>query len=135
MPPLTPKQITVINELISGKPIARVARDVGINEKSIDRWLRSHEGFCQAYEDRKADLLEHGYLRALNAVDDVLDVMLGILRDADSSNRDRIAAGKAILGELDRFEAIDNRLQMRELAISQQLILSKEEAKKRNDEI
>jgi hypothetical protein len=131
---LSAKQIAAINSLIQGKTIASTAAAIGVNEKTIDRWFADNEDFAGTYEARKADLLEHGFLRAANHIDEVLDVMVGILRDEDASNRDRISAGKALLSEVDRFEAIDNRLQMRELAISQQLILSKEEAKKRNDE-
>jgi len=78
-PTLTPEQAAALNMLQGGDTIARTAREVGVDRKTIYNWLKHDAAFAAAYHQWREELAEESTARlhavCARAVENLQDVI------------------------------------------------------------
>ena len=91
MQPLTPMQTQVLSGLLSGQPIAAVARDNGIDRSTIYHWRKDHPHFTFALDQARARLQAALYDDVQDLVSQALQVLAELLHSTDDKIRLRVA--------------------------------------------
>lgn len=107
MAKLSIKQELAINELIKGNSIVDSARNIGISEATLNRWLANAE-FKVVLNSRKKQIVD-------NCIDSVnlmgnkaIKVINGILDNDNASDYVRLNASKSILDMILKFNEQNN---------------------------
>lgn len=107
MKKLSVKQELAINELLKGNSIVDSAKNIGISEATLNRWLANAE-FKVVLNERKRQIVD-------NCIDDInlmgnkaIKVINGILDNDSASDYVRLNASKSILDMILKFNEQKN---------------------------
>jgi hypothetical protein len=91
VPKLTPVQQTALARLAEGNSISEAARSIGIDRRSVHRWLREDADFAAAYNAWQQELLDSGRARVLAMSDLALTTIRNAIEKGDSRTALRVA--------------------------------------------
>ncbi len=98
---LTPKQRRALNYLMTTSDIAEAARQSGVSERSLRRWL-ADPAFAGALNEAEFALVETTTRRLTGMVELALDAVKEILGDRSASATARLRAAEIVLSEATR---------------------------------
>jgi transposase-like protein len=91
--------------LAGGKSIVAAARQLGVGERTIRRWLDT-EAFRREVDRQRAALWEHVVAKMAGSTDAALDTLRELLGDADSRVRS-VSAHRLVIDNLAVQNAVD----------------------------
>ncbi len=116
---LTLPQQKAITSLLTHRDVASAAKDCGVAERTLYRWVHENKEFQAALRKAENQMLS-GITRRLTFLGNAaLDVLALIMADKEKPASSRVAAARAIL---------DNLLKIKELVDMEKRIAALEEA-------
>jgi transposase-like protein len=94
---LTRKQDETIAVLLTVPTIAAAARQVGVGERTLFRWLRQDTAFQAAYRQARRQTVQHAIARVQQATSTAVTTLEAVMGDPDKPSSRRVAAAKAVL--------------------------------------
>jgi transposase-like protein len=94
---LTRKQDETIAVLLTVPTIAQAARQVGVGERTLFRWLRQDPAFQAAYREARRQAVQHAIARIQQATSTAVTTLEGVMRDPDKPSSSRVSAARAVL--------------------------------------
>lgn len=104
---LSIKQELAINELIKGNSIVDSAKNIGISEATLNRWLANKE-FKKELNIRKQHIIDSCIDKVNLMGDKAINVLNDILDDKKASYNVRLNASKSILDMILKFNEQKN---------------------------
>ena len=107
MTKLSVKQELAINELLKGNSIVDSAKNIGISEATLNRWLTNNE-FKVALNGRKKQIVDN-CIDSINLMGNkAIKVLNSILDNESASDNVRFNASKSILDMILKFNEQNN---------------------------
>src|SRR4051812_36575196 len=101
---LTSAQYKGINSLLSCRDVATAAKEAGIAERTLYRWLNENEDFKVALAEAEAELLATVTRRLSYASNKAIDVLVEVMDDnnplGNKSAGPRVSAARTVLDSL-----------------------------------
>jgi hypothetical protein len=94
---LTRKQDETIAVLLTVPTIAAAAKQVGVGERTLFRWLHSDPTFQAAYRDARRACVQQAIARIQQATSTAVTTLEAVMRDPDKPSSSRVSAAKAVL--------------------------------------
>lgn len=102
MAKLNVRQELAINELLKGNSIAQSAKNVGVSEATLNRWLANSE-FKVVLNERKSIIVDNCIDKINLLGNKAITVLDSILDDENVSSNVRLNASKSILDMILKF--------------------------------
>lgn len=99
---LTRKQVRALRALLREPSIDKAATVAGVDQSSIDRWLKDPI-FYNALIDAEWQLIEEGIRQAASDLSESMKVLSEIMRDTTAANGVRVRAATAIADSLTKL--------------------------------
>jgi transposase-like protein len=117
---ISTKQETAIAALLSASSITAAAKEAGLGEKTLRRWLKD-EGFKRALDEARREVLAQTIANLLRASSRAVNVLIGLLESEAEGIRLRAALGLvdramemvAYLNLETRLESVEEQLKQR----------------------
>lgn len=104
---LTPKQEKALASLLAKGEVRAAAKDSGVGETTLWRWLKE-TAFAEAYREQRCKLLEAGTAALTSNVSKASKVLLDVAENKDAPASARVAAARAIIeGATKAIETLD----------------------------
>lgn len=94
---VTSKQTKAITALLAEKTIGEAAKQTGIGERTLSRWLTGDECFRVALRQAQDQAIDRAVTRLAGAAANAVNVLDTIVNDDNEKSSIRVAAAKAIL--------------------------------------
>lgn len=107
MPKLSIKQELVINELIKGNSIVDSAKNIGVSEATVNRWL-SNDKFKIVLNERKRMIVDNCIDKVNLMGNKAIDVLNNILDSDNVSYNVKLNASKSVLDMILKFNEQKN---------------------------
>jgi len=95
-PFLSANQVRAIAALLTQRTVLAAAREVGVNESTIRRWLGKDPAFQAAWKEARSGLMDEAVARAQQTAGEAMVVLREILMHAELDSN-RVAAARTIL--------------------------------------
>ena len=108
---LSRKQEHGISALLLQPTLVDAATTIGVDERTLRRWLREHGQFQTAYRDARRAVVQHAIAQMQRATGEAVETLRNIMQDPEAPASARVSAAKAILDtaikgiEIDDLEA------------------------------
>ena len=119
---LTRKQDETIAVLLTVPTIAEAARQVGIGERTLFRWLHTDPTFQVAYREARRAAVQQAIARIQQATSTAVTTLEAVMRDPQKPSGSRVSAAKAVLElalKAIEFEDLEVRVSVLEAALQQ----------------
>jgi hypothetical protein len=119
---LTRKQDETIAVLLAVPTIAEAARQVGVGERTLFRWLHTDSAFQAAYREARRDAVQQAIARIQQATSTAVTTLEAVMRDADKPSSSRVSAAKGVLElalKAIEFDDLEARVSALEAALQQ----------------
>jgi hypothetical protein len=93
---LSHKHERAIAALLVAPSVTAAARQVGVNENTLLRWLKGTT-FQTAYREARRAVVQHAIVQVQRATGEAVETLRSVMRDADAAASARVSAAKAIL--------------------------------------
>jgi transposase-like protein len=90
------KQEIVISSLLSAPSLREAAKEAGISEATLHRWLKD-DAFKTAYRDAKRELVNHAICHLQQSSEKAVKVLLDVAENKKCPASARVSAAKTIL--------------------------------------
>jgi len=97
---VTPKQYLAIKSLLETGNVSKAAQDAGVARRTVQRWMRDSDDFQQALNETEAEALRLLAAQMAGNSGKAASVLMDIVNSETSTNKERIAAARAYLGNL-----------------------------------
>ena len=77
--------------------LAHAAEASGINEKTLQRWLREDTAFQAAYREARRAVVQHAITQVQRATGEVVETLRNVMQDAEAPASSRVAAARVVL--------------------------------------
>ena len=94
---LNRKQEQGISALLLQPTLVDAATAIGVDERTLRRWLREHAPFQAAYREARRQVVQHAVVQVQHAAATAVHTLLGVMQDANAPASARVSAAKAIL--------------------------------------
>jgi transposase-like protein len=119
---LTRKQDETIAVLLTVPTIAAAARQVGVGERTLFRWLHQDTAFQAAYRQARRQAVQQAIARVQQATSTAVTTLEAVMGDPDKPSSSRVAAAKAVLElalKAIEFEDLEARVAALEVELQQ----------------
>jgi hypothetical protein len=119
---LTRKQDETIAVLLAVPTIAEAARQVGVGERTLFRWLHTDSAFQAAYREARRDAVQQAIARIQQATSTAVTTLEAVMRDSDKPSSSRVSAAKGVLElalKAIEFDDLEARVSALEAALQQ----------------
>ena len=89
------KELTIA-ALLCEPSIRSAAEKVGINDKTIVRWLQE-QNFKEAYRKARRQVVDHAVARIQSAMTSAVGVLEGVMNDSQAPASSRVTAAKSLI--------------------------------------
>lgn len=96
-PQLSPQQTAVLALLVTGTPVERAAKHIGVGERTVWRWLSDRELFRQELRSRQREVVEAATRKLSAAASSAVDALKTVMMDEQAPYSARVSAAKAVL--------------------------------------
>lgn len=113
---LTPNQDMLIALLLAGVSIPGAAKEIGVAEKTVRRWLQLAH-FQRAYKDAQRSLFEENLSGLKTGIGDAVSILKNIAKDTEIPASTRVRAVQIWLEQaigLDKLEVLQSRVEQLE---------------------
>jgi hypothetical protein len=93
---LNHKQESAIAALLTADSVTAAAHSLGLNEKTLVRWLQDGT-FQRAYRQARRSLVDRAITQVLHQTTTAVEVIVAIMLDADAPMSTRLSAAKSIV--------------------------------------
>lgn len=117
---LDPKQLRAVVALLTERTIEQAAERVGVNERTLRRWL-GQDPFRHALRAAQRATFEHAHARLQEAATLAVDTLKAVMEDANAPAAARVGAAKAALEQgsrsvelaqvIERVDAMERQLE------------------------
>lgn len=90
------KQERAISALLNAPSLREAAKEAGISEATLHRWLKKDD-FKTAYREAKKELVNHAIYRLQHATGKAVNALEAVIDDKESPASARVSAAKTIL--------------------------------------
>jgi hypothetical protein len=94
---LNRKQDQGISALLLQPTLGDAATAIGVDERTLRRWLREHAPFQAAYREARRQVVQHAVVQVQHAAATAVHTLLAVMQDANAPASARVSAAKAIL--------------------------------------
>jgi transposase-like protein len=119
---LTRKQDETIAVLLAVPTIAEAARQVGVGERTLFRWLHTDSAFQAAYREARRVAVQQAIARIQHATSTAVTTLEAVMRDSDKPSSSRVSAAKGMLElalKAIEFDDLEARVSAMEAALQQ----------------
>jgi len=94
---LSRKQEQGIRALLLQPTLVDAATAIGVDERTLRRWLRDDAVFQMAYREARRAVVQHAIVQVQRATGEAVETLRSVMQDAEASASARVSAAKAIL--------------------------------------
>jgi hypothetical protein len=94
---LSRKQEQGIRALLLQPTLRDAATAIGVDERTLRRWLRDDAVFQIAYREARRAVVQHAIVQVQRATGEAVETLRQVMQDRESPASARVSAAKAIL--------------------------------------
>jgi hypothetical protein len=94
---LSRKQEQGISALLLQPTLIDAATAIGVDERTLRRWLREHGPFQSAYREARRQIVQQAVVQVQHATGTAVHTLLAVMQDANASASARVSAAKTII--------------------------------------
>ena len=94
---LSRKQEQGISALLLQPTLGEAATAIGVDERTLRRWLREHAPFQTAYREARRQVVQQAIVQVQHATGTAVHTLLTVMQDADAPASAKVSAAKTIL--------------------------------------
>ena len=94
---LSRKQEQGIRALLLQPTLVDAATAIGVDERTLRRWLRDDAVFQMAYREARRAVVQHAIVQVQRATGEAVETLRSVMQDAEASASARVSAAKVIL--------------------------------------
>ena len=94
---LSRKQEQGIRALLLQPTLVDAATTIGVDERTLRRWLRDDAVFQMAYREARRAVVQHAIVQVQRATGEAVETLRSVMQDAEAPASARVSAAKAIL--------------------------------------
>lgn len=115
------KQSAALAALLAQPSLAQAAKQAGVGQRTLIRWLQEDEAFQAAYRVARRQLVQHAIGQIQQATTTAVQTLLAVMRDPQASAGARVSAARVILEQAlhaTELEEIEQRLTLLEAQVA-----------------
>jgi hypothetical protein len=94
---LSRKQEQGISALILQPTLADAAIAIGVDERTLRRWLREHTSFQAAYREARREVVQQAIVQVQRATSEAVETLRTVMQDVAAPASARVSAAKTVL--------------------------------------
>ena len=94
---LSRKQEQGISALLLQPTLIDAATAIGVDERTLRRWLREHGPFQSAYREARRQIVQQAVVQVQHATGTAVHTLLAVMQDANAPASAKVSAAKTII--------------------------------------